>query len=201
MHDTPYRGSLPKACDPKFDLQQLRYAVMAEDFGSFRQAAEASLVKQSTLSRSIKQLEYLVGVTIFERSTGGIRPTSAGRDFLRITRSILEQMDALVTATRASGRGDTGRLAIGFCTSLTAGNLRTSLLEFQKPISSGRSSYRGAFSRAPRDCTSEQSFGHSHPRWPPTLLELRDIAALERAHFGCFAARSYTGIARCSLLD
>lgn len=113
-------------------LQQLRHALLAADLGSFRQAAEASFVKQSTLSRSIQQLERLVGVVLFERSSTGIRPTAAGRNFLRSTRSILEQTDALVTTTRANGRGETGRLAIGFCTSLSAGNLRATLLEFRQ---------------------------------------------------------------------
>jgi DNA-binding transcriptional LysR family regulator len=113
-------------------VQQLRYAVMAADFGSFRQAAEASLVKQSTLSRSIRQLEHSLGVNIFERSSGGVRPTSVGRNFLRMTRCILEQMEALVATTQANQRGDAGRLAIGFCTSLTAENLRASFLDFRQ---------------------------------------------------------------------
>jgi DNA-binding transcriptional LysR family regulator len=116
----------------KIDIRQLRHAVIAADFGSFRQAADACLIKQPTLSRSIRQLEHCVGATIFERSTGGITPTSAGRDFLRMARSILEQIDVLVATTRASGRGDTGGLAIGFCTSLTAGNLRASILDFKQ---------------------------------------------------------------------
>ncbi|WP_024520602.1 LysR family transcriptional regulator [Bradyrhizobium sp. Tv2a-2] len=105
---------------------------MAADLGSLRQAANASLVEQSTLSRSIRQLEHLVGIAIFERSGAGIRPTVAGRVFLRTARSILEQLDVLVTTTRASRRGGSGRLAVGFCTSLTAGNLRASLLEFRQ---------------------------------------------------------------------
>ena len=117
---------------PKIDLRQLRHAVTAADFGSFRQAADACLIKQSTLSRSIRQLEHCVGVAIFERSSAGIRPTQAGRVFLRMARSVLEQMDVLVATARASGRGDTGGLAIGFCTSLTAGNLRASLLDFKQ---------------------------------------------------------------------
>src|SRR6516225_4458594 len=54
---------------PKIDLRQLRHAVTAADFGSFRQAADACLIKQSTLSRSIRQLEHCVGVAIFERSS------------------------------------------------------------------------------------------------------------------------------------
>ena len=124
--------TLVESRNPKIDIRQLRHAVIAADFGSFRQAAEACLIKQPTLSRSIRQLEHCVGTAIFERSTGGIRPTPAGRDFLRTARCILEQIDVLIATTRASGRGDTGGLAIGFCTSLTAGNLRASILDFKQ---------------------------------------------------------------------
>jgi DNA-binding transcriptional LysR family regulator len=113
-------------------LSQLRHAIAAADYGSFRQAAEVLSIKQSTLSRSIQLLEHRFGVPIFERSHGGVRPTPAGRAFLRMTRSILEQLDTLTAITKANGRGEAGRLAVGFCTSLTAGNLRASLLDFRQ---------------------------------------------------------------------
>jgi DNA-binding transcriptional LysR family regulator len=112
-------------------FSRLQHAVAAADCGSFRQAAHALSIKQSTLSRSIQLLEHSFGVVLFERSSGGVRATPAGRPFLRMARSILEQMETLLTTTRASGRGETGRLVIGFCTSLTAGNLRATLLDFR----------------------------------------------------------------------
>lgn len=112
-------------------LRQLRHAIAATDYGSFRHAAEVLSVKQSTLSRSIQLLEHRLGVTIFERSNGGVRATPTGRHFLRTTRSILDQLDALAAVAKATGRGEAGRLAIGFCTSLTTGNLRASLLDFR----------------------------------------------------------------------
>src|SRR6266700_297458 len=60
------------------DLKQLRFAVAAADYGSLRQAAELLSIRHSILSRSIRQLEYLIGVAIFERSGGGVKPTPAG---------------------------------------------------------------------------------------------------------------------------
>ena len=48
-------------------LQHLRYAVISAEYGSFRRAAEALLMRQSTLSRCIRQLEESIGVTVFER--------------------------------------------------------------------------------------------------------------------------------------
>ena len=85
-------------------LQHLRHAVVSAEYGSFRQAAEALLMRQSTLSRCIRQLEKAIGLTVFERSSGGICTTVAGRSFLRTARSILEQMDALVVAARSDCR-------------------------------------------------------------------------------------------------
>ncbi|MGY4505819.1 DNA-binding transcriptional LysR family regulator [Bradyrhizobium sp. GM24.11] len=114
------------------DLQQLRLAVVACDCGSFRRAAEALSIKHNVLSRSIGQLEFLVGASLFERSSGGIKPTLAGRSVLRIARLILEQVDMLVDTGRSGGRGDTGHLVIGFYTSMSTGNLRATIGELKK---------------------------------------------------------------------
>jgi DNA-binding transcriptional LysR family regulator len=111
------------------DLVHLRYAVAAADHGSFRQAAEALLLPQTKLSRCIRQLEERIEMIVFERSSGGVRATQAGRDFLRMARSILEQMDTLVASAHSAGRGEVGRLAIGFYASLSAGNLRATLID------------------------------------------------------------------------
>ncbi|WPO43222.1 LysR family transcriptional regulator [Tardiphaga sp. 42S5] len=113
------------------DLQQLRFAVTAADIGSFRQAADVLRLRQSQMSRSVRQLEHSIGVVVFERSSGGVKPTPGGREFLRAARVILEQVDALVASAQTNRRGETGRLAVGFCTSLSAGNLRKTLLEFK----------------------------------------------------------------------
>ncbi|MFZ1964965.1 MAG: LysR family transcriptional regulator [Roseiarcus sp.] len=113
-----------------FAFQHLRYAVAAADHGSFRRAADALMVRQSTLSRCIRQLEESIGVIVFERSSGGVRATPAGRNFLLAARSILEQMDALATIAHSASCGETGRLTIGFYTSLSAGNLRATLKDY-----------------------------------------------------------------------
>lgn len=114
------------------DLQHLRFALAAADHGSFRRAAEVLLLQQSTLSRCIGQLEHSLGMTVFERFSGGVRATAAGRHFLRTARSIMEQVDSLVTSTHHTGRGEAGRLSVGFYTSISAGNLRATLVDYQE---------------------------------------------------------------------
>jgi DNA-binding transcriptional LysR family regulator len=73
-------------------------------------------------------------MVMFERSSGGVRATPVGKDFVRAARSVLEQMDALAAIARSSGRGETGRLTIGFYTSLSAGNLRATLLDYAQRL-------------------------------------------------------------------
>src|SRR5271167_3580631 len=103
--DSRSKNSPLRSLTSAVDLVHLRYAVAAADHGSFRRAAEALLLRQSKLSRCIRQLEERIEMIVFERSSGGVRATQAGRDFLRTARSILEQMDSLLASAHSAGRG------------------------------------------------------------------------------------------------
>jgi Bacterial regulatory helix-turn-helix protein, lysR family/Autoinducer synthase len=105
-HDSKSKNAFRRNLTAAVDLVHLRYAVAAADHGSFRRAAEALLLKQSKLSRCVRQLEERIGMVVFDRSSGGARATQAGRNFLRMARSILEQMDTLVTSAHSAGRGE-----------------------------------------------------------------------------------------------
>lgn len=108
----------------------LKYCISAADHGSFRRAAEALLLRQSSLSRKIQELEYIVGIKLFERSSAGVCPTRAGQAFLKSARSILEQVRALPALTREGMTGSADRLSIGFGGSLSHGELRAVLTEY-----------------------------------------------------------------------
>lgn len=114
----------------RIELKHLRYAEAAERLSSFRKAAEALKLKQSNLSRGIRALEEQLGIALFERTNGGVRPTSAGRDFVNGVRRVLNELQIVVDGAKAVGRGEAGYLTIGFYTSLSAGNLRASLIEY-----------------------------------------------------------------------
>jgi DNA-binding transcriptional LysR family regulator len=109
------------------ELRGLRTVIAAADHGSFRQAAAALNLKQSTLSRRIRHLEEQLGVELFERSSGGVCLTAAGGDVVRAARWLLEQMDRLVSTARSAGRGEAGDITIGIGTSLSASKLRAVL--------------------------------------------------------------------------
>jgi DNA-binding transcriptional LysR family regulator len=116
------------------ELKHLRSALLASDCGSFRRAAELLSVRHSALSRSIAQLEHLIGATLFERSSGGIRPTELGRRFLPLASEILTQIDDLIDSTGAVAPGEAGRIAIGLCRPLPERGLQFSatLTEFRR---------------------------------------------------------------------
>jgi DNA-binding transcriptional LysR family regulator len=112
----------------KIDLKHLRHAVAAADYGSFRQAAEALNIKQSTLSRSILQLEHATSTRIFERSPSGVEVSTSGGDFIRMAKAVLEQINEFGPAVATRSQNEV--LRIGFCTSLSAGGLRANILDF-----------------------------------------------------------------------
>lgn len=114
------------------ELRHLRYAVAAAEYKSFRRAADILHLKQSTLSRRIRQMEDQLGVTLFSRSRAGVRPTTAGTDFLLAAQRLVAEIDTIIDTARAAGRGEAGRLTIGFYTSLSAGNLRATLLDYNQ---------------------------------------------------------------------
>lgn len=77
------------------NLLYLKYAVEVAACGSINKAAEKLYIDQPNLSRSIKELESSLGVTIFERSARGMRLTPDGEAFLKQAETVLVQVDAL----------------------------------------------------------------------------------------------------------
>ncbi|MET4349265.1 LysR family transcriptional regulator [Bradyrhizobium sp. RT9a] len=111
------------------EFRDLRWAIVASQHRSLRQAAEALNIKQSTLSRRLRNLECKLGSTLFERTNGGTRPTIEGQEFLDAARRVVGETDAMTARLKTRSRGESGRLTIGIHTSLSAGNLRAILLE------------------------------------------------------------------------
>ncbi|AZI36095.1 hypothetical protein NT2_04_02400 [Caenibius tardaugens NBRC 16725] len=114
------------------ETKQLRYAVLAADMMSFSKAASFLNIKQATLSRNVLNLEHRLGLKLFERQTRGAILTPAGIPIIDAARRILTEVDNLKSRARAIRNGDAGELTIGFCSSLTAGDLRFAIVEFQR---------------------------------------------------------------------
>lgn len=96
---------------------ELRYLTafiaVAEEL-HFGRAAQRLQMAQPPLSQQIQRLEKELGVQLFERSTRSVRLTSAGRSFLEPARTVLADLDLAQRAARAAGRGEYGRVTVGF---------------------------------------------------------------------------------------
>ncbi|XHC14000.1 LysR family transcriptional regulator [Labrenzia sp. ac12] len=101
-----------------------------ESHGSFRKAALALRVKQSTLSRTISQMEARLGLILFERTSGGARLTEAGAEIVKTSRYLIQSLDQMTLNAQELSRGNTGQFRLGFYTSLSMGKLRARLTEF-----------------------------------------------------------------------
>ena len=82
--------------------------------------------------RSLRDLEHKLSATLFERTNGGTRPTIEGQEFLDAARRILEETDAITDRLKTRSRGESGRLTIGVHASLSAGNLRATLVDHRR---------------------------------------------------------------------
>ncbi|WP_415427224.1 LysR family transcriptional regulator, partial [Staphylococcus borealis] len=96
------------------ELRHLRYAVAVADEGHITRAAERLGLQQPPLSQQIRALEERLGVALFRRLPRGVAPTAAGEVFIERARAILGDVDLAIEAARRTGRGQAGRLAVGF---------------------------------------------------------------------------------------
>ena len=75
------------------NILHMKYAVEVARLGSLNKAAETLLIAQPNISRSIKELEADLGITIFTRSAKGMELTPEGEEFIGYAQSILKQID------------------------------------------------------------------------------------------------------------
>ena len=71
----------------------MKYAVEVAKAGSINKASEVLHVAQPNLSRSIKELEADLGITIFSRTSKGMTLTPKGEEFIGYAQNILRQLD------------------------------------------------------------------------------------------------------------
>lgn len=77
------------------NILHMKYAVEVAKSGSINKASEILLIAQPNLSRSIKELEADLGITIFDRSAKGMYLTPEGEEFMGYAKAILNQIDGV----------------------------------------------------------------------------------------------------------
>ncbi|WP_144764530.1 LysR substrate-binding domain-containing protein [Curtobacterium sp. 9128] len=103
--------------DHDVDLRQLRAFLAVADALHFGRAAAALHVAQPALSQQIRRTERALGVDLFERTSRSVALTPAGLVLRGRARSLLAQVERDLDETVQVGRGEAGRLDVGFVVS------------------------------------------------------------------------------------
>ncbi|RAI40972.1 LysR family transcriptional regulator [Rhodoplanes roseus] len=109
------------------DLKAVRCFVEVAERLHFGRAAERLRLAQSVVSRQVAGLEQELGVRLVERNKRApIRLTPAGALFVDEARAALAQFEKAELVVRQAGRGERGRLEIGYVASATWSGLLSS---------------------------------------------------------------------------
>lgn len=96
------------------ELRHLRYFVVTAQEMHFGRAAERLGIAQPGLSQQIRALEVLVGTQLFDRTRRAVQLTLAGEILLSEARKTIAQSEMALLAARQAGRGEVGRIAVGY---------------------------------------------------------------------------------------
>lgn len=77
------------------NILHMKHAIEVARAGSLGKAAERLMIAAPNISRSVKELESDLGITIFERTQSGMRLTPEGDEFIGYARTIIDQIDRL----------------------------------------------------------------------------------------------------------
>jgi DNA-binding transcriptional LysR family regulator len=108
----------------RMELKDLSSFIAVAEANGFRRAAEHLDVEQSVLSRRVRNLEDMLGVSLFERNRSGVKLTNAGHLFLADARRMHADLEQAIASIRLAGTASNGRVRIGTVTAFTSGFFR-----------------------------------------------------------------------------
>ena len=99
------------------ELRHLRYFVVLAEELHFTRAAERLNISPPTLTVQIQEIERTLSAQLLNRTKRSVTLTSAGEVFLSEARRVLKQFATAENAGRRAGRGELGRIEIGYVAS------------------------------------------------------------------------------------
>jgi len=101
-------------------IHQMMVVLAVADRQNFTRAAKALHVSQSSLSRTVAQVEHASGTALFERTTRRVRLTPMGEEFVRIARSVVDTHEQGFRRFQEFLEGSRGHLRVAVLPSLAA---------------------------------------------------------------------------------
>ncbi len=176
------------------DAEALNTFLVINRQRSFSTAAQLLFRTQPAISRRIKLLEEELGAPLFERVSGGIMLTQAGRVLLPYAERVLAAIEDAKRAVRALAMGDAGPLALAIVGTLAGTDLTAVLKRFAKAHSNVDLALRTATSVRVSDLVrcGEANIGLRYHRDSSPDLDSQELGA-ERLIVVCAKAHSLAG--------
>jgi len=95
------------------DIHLLQAAIMLAEVRNYSRAARKLGIQQPTLTKRILELEHLIGVQLFMRSTQFVEPTDACRQFVEEAKQCVFHAERAVHVARIADQGAQAVLHIG----------------------------------------------------------------------------------------
>ncbi|WP_432239652.1 LysR substrate-binding domain-containing protein [Herbaspirillum robiniae] len=113
------------------ELRHLRYFLTVAEQLHFARAAEILDIAPPTLSVQIQEIERKLQVQLFVRTKRSVALTSAGEAFAEEARAVLAQFDQALNVGRRAGRGELGKVEIGYVGSAVFGGILQQISAFR----------------------------------------------------------------------
>jgi LysR family transcriptional regulator, carnitine catabolism transcriptional activator len=160
-----------------FKLRPLSGFLLAAHHQSFKLAAERLAMTQPAFSQMIRELENVLGVQLFERSTRSVALTEAGHQLRSLVERPLEDLDEAWRHMREVAAGQRGRIVFAALPSVAFGIGTATLARFKaaRPGITARLIEEAGTPLVARVLSREVDFGigvleHGHPE-----LEFREL--------------------------
>lgn len=114
------------------NARQLQSFLRVAESGSFTEAAEQLHMTQPSLSHQIRQLEHMLRIKLFERTTRRVMLTEAGSAFLPAAERILNRLESAVRDMHNLAEGQTGRVSFAALLTVGASLIPAAMAEFQR---------------------------------------------------------------------
>jgi DNA-binding transcriptional LysR family regulator len=113
-------------------LIQLRNLVAVIEAGTFRQAARDLNLSQSSISKSIQQLEDEIGAEILHRGARGVAPTAAGEALLARAKTIESELRHARNDVQMVQGAQAGEIRVTASPTVAMGLLPRAIIAFQR---------------------------------------------------------------------
>jgi LysR family transcriptional regulator, regulator of abg operon len=113
-------------------LSQLRNLIAVVDAGAVRQAAKNLNLSQSSVTKSIQQLEDRLGVALLHRSAHGVAPTAAGKALVARARAVEAELRHARNEVEAIQGAGFGEIRVSASPTVAMGLLPRAVVAFQR---------------------------------------------------------------------